>query len=115
MTKVHAGFLRIGGNGEGNDILFFESEPIAEELEYLHGKIATVKYYISEKEVTLEHAEELFIKSLFGQIEADYCMRYSEITGYLWTDEELNIGGHDLLKELKTFDGKYLILLVDTQ
>lgn len=114
MKRIHNGFLKIDSNGEEDDILYLNSEPLAEELEYLHCKIATIKYYISDKEITLEQAEELFIKSLFGQIEADYCMRYSDITGYLWTDEELMVGGHDLLNELKTYNGKYLILIADT-
>ena len=45
-----------------------------------------------------------------GGIEADFNPRYSEITGYLWTDEELNVGGHDLMAELKSNVGKWLIL-----
>lgn len=113
-SKIHSGFLKIGSNGEEDDILFLDSEPISKELEYLCRKFVTVRYYISDKEVSIEQAEELLINSLFGIVNSDYGMRYSELTGYLWTDELLMVGGHNLLQELKTFDGKYLILVVET-
>ena len=35
---------------------------------------------------------------------------YSEYTGYLWTDEEVLIGGHDLIEELRGCEGKWLLL-----
>ena len=40
-------------------------------------------------------------------------MAYSEITGYLWTDEVVKIGGHDLLKEFETHLGKYLYMEIE--
>jgi hypothetical protein len=36
----------------------------------------------------------------------------SEYTGYLWTDEDLMVGGHDLLAELKSHLGKFCHLYV---
>ena len=38
---------------------------------------------------------------------------YSDYTGYLWTDENLKIGGHDLLDELKEDCGKWLFLTIE--
>src|SRR5437868_3327415 len=35
---------------------------------------------------------------------------YSEITGYLWTDENLMVGGHDLLDELRSHKGSFVHL-----
>lgn len=113
MKKIHTGFLKLGSNSKEDDILFLDSEPLAEKLDYLHRKFATVQYYISDKKVTLEQAQEKFLNSLFGQIDVDYTMQYSETSGYLWTDEEFNVGGHNLLQELKTYHNKYLILIVD--
>lgn len=116
MSIIYEGFLKLDSNGEEDDILFLEGhdEPVAEELEYKIGnKFATVRYYISDKEVSLEQAQEHFIRQLYGEIDASYSMRYSEYTGYLWTDEDLNVGGHDLLTELKSYIGKYLILIVE--
>jgi hypothetical protein len=42
-----------------------------------------------------------------GLGEADVGHRYSEITGYLWTDEEIMVGGHDLIEELHDHLGKF--------
>jgi hypothetical protein len=39
--------------------------------------------------------------------------RYSETTGYLWTDEKLQVGGHDLIEELSGSAGKFLIFEAD--
>jgi len=111
---VYRGLLKLGPNGEEDDILFLEGhyDPVVEELsEEIGNKFTTVRYYISDKEVTLEQAEEYFIRQLYGEVDADYHMSYSELTGYLWTTEELEIGGHDLLEELKSHIGKYLILI----
>lgn len=113
VQKIYSGFLKLGSNGEEEDVLFLSSKPLAEALNDLHHKIATIRYYISDKEVTLEQAQQLFVDSLFGKVDAIYNMHYSDITGYLWTDEELNVGGHNLLNELMTYLGKYLILVAD--
>jgi hypothetical protein len=39
-----------------------------------------------------------------------YFNAYSEITGYLWTEESLMIGGHDLLEIFRSHVGHYLVL-----
>jgi hypothetical protein len=127
---IYEGFLRLDSNGEEDDILYldknssksdeefsynkWDNNPLAEILECdIANKQVTVKYYISNKKLSLEKANDCFIRQLCGLADADYCMRYSEYTGYLWTDEEIKIGGHDLLKELKCYENDYLILIVD--
>ena len=115
-TKIYNGYLKLGSNGEENDILFLEGHdyPVAEELcDEIANKFVFIRYYVSNIKITLEQAEEYFIRQLYGEIEVNYEMRYSEITGYLWTDEELKVGGHDLLEEFKTYIGKYLILIAE--
>jgi hypothetical protein len=119
-TLVYKGWLTLGSNGEEDDILFlcdkpisdtWDDEPLAELLkDVLEERIVSVNYYISNEEVTIEQAQERFLGKLYGISYADYYMHYSEVTGYLWTDEELQIGGHDLLEELKSHKGEYLIL-----
>jgi hypothetical protein len=47
---------------------------------------------------------------MLGEGDATFGARYSEDTGYLWTDEELNVGGHDLLGELESHEGRYCLL-----
>lgn len=98
-------FLR-GGGGE-------EEEPLAERLEFMDGRQVTVRYWIAEKECTKEEAVEDFAGALMGRAEADFGARYSEYTGYLWTDENIGVGGHDLLRELRGYDRQFLILEVE--
>lgn len=111
QEKIHSGQLLILNNAEDDEVLFLNGEPLAQVLEYLHGNEASVSYYISDKEIDYLNVQEKFTASLFGEINADYGIAYSEITGYLWTDEELQVGGHDLLAELKGYDGKYINLI----
>jgi hypothetical protein len=120
-TKLYQGFLREGGWGEADDILYLISgdetedvEPLAVILQDdLDDKTVSVRYYICDKRCTLEEAKESFIKQLSGQVDTDVRAHYSEITGYLWTDEKINIGGHDLIEELHSHKDKWLILLID--
>jgi hypothetical protein len=105
-------------HGEGDDILFLSehSVPLAEEIAddlQSHGDRVTVRYYISDNKTTLEKAQTEFTKKLMGDAEAEFGHAYSDITGYLWTDEELQIGGHDLLTELKSAKGKWLNLEIE--
>ncbi len=121
MQKIYSGFLEEGGWGEAFDILYLVSkkgkdsdEPLAEILEEdFGGKQVSVSYYICNSKCTLEEAQESFIKSLVGIVDTNVGAKYSEITGFLWADEEINIGGHDLIEELHNYKGKWLILVVD--
>lgn len=112
QERIHSGQLLIMNNAEDDEVLFLNGEPLAQLLEYLHGKEASISYYIiSGKNLDFLDTQEKFISSLFGSINADYHIAYSEITGYLWTTEELTIGGHDLIEELKSYDGEYIHLV----
>jgi hypothetical protein len=114
FINKHFGWLTYSEDYNGHETVKLNGEPIAEELEYLSGEMVTVRYYISDKEATEEELREDFlINTLYGNLESEYGARYSEITGYLWTDDELNIGGHSLLDELESYDGKYICLIVE--
>jgi len=114
-TKQFTGFLKEGCYGEADDIVLLNGEPLAELLEDegIHKKLINVTYYISDKEMTLEEAQLISVISITGLAKVDYEAHYSEYTGYLWTDEEFIVGGHDLLEELRTYSGKYLILNIE--
>ena len=113
--KTYTGLLSLHSFGEAYDILFISSvgEPLAEELQWMVGKQATVRYWITDTQASKDEAKEDFIRQLYGAADGKFGSRYSEITGYLWTDEELNVGGHDLIAELKSYAGKWLILEVE--
>lgn len=115
MMRTYTGLLSLHSHGEADGVLFLSSleEPLAEELEWMAGKQVSVRYWITDRECTKEDAQRLATLEIMGIGEAEYGARYSEYTGYLWTDEEITVGGHDLLAELKSHAGKWLVLEVE--
>jgi len=116
MNKAYRGFLRLGEHGEGWDILFIGEEVVAELLKddlEQYGHYVTVSYYTSEQENELNQVQEEYMKTLMGVSEAMFGHRYSEITGYLWTDEEWKVGGHDLIGLLGMEEGRFCHLSVE--
>lgn len=114
MIKTYHGLLSLHSWGEADDVLYLSSltEPLAEELKWMNGKNVTVRYWITDRPCTLEDASAAFMMLAMGYADVDIISNYSEISGYLWTDENLNIGDHNLLAELKSSVGKWLILEV---
>ncbi len=112
---IYKGTITEGDFSENYDALFIgEGEPIAKILEEeINGKEVSVRYWISDTEKTKQELQEGFLKNLFGAIDAEYQDAYSDYTGYLWTDENLKIGGHDLLEELRSNLGKFIWLEID--
>lgn len=111
-TKTYEGLLCLHNRGEESNVLFLSSlsDPIAEELYWIYNKKVTARYWVSDKPCTREEVIDATIPTVMGIGEVKFRSHYSEYTGYLWTDEELKIGGHDLLSELKSHVGKWLIL-----
>lgn len=112
----YQGLLTKNGHGDSEDIIFLSSlhDPLAEELQReMDEKQVSVRYWVADRECTKDEVQENFIKRLCGYANCDFFAHYSEMTGYLWTDEECKIGGHDLLQELRSYLGKWLILEID--
>nr|WP_298659067.1 hypothetical protein [uncultured Flavobacterium sp.] len=112
---IYKGTIIESDSGENCDALFIGGGmPIAEILQHeINGKEVSVRYWISDKEKTKEELQENFLKNLFGAVDAEYRDAYSDYTGYLWTNENLEIGGHDLLGELRGNLGKFIWLEID--
>jgi len=113
---AYSGLLSLHSYGEADDILFLSSyrEPFVSVLEEaIAGKNVTVRYWITDRQVTKDEAQEEFMQQLMGSSIIRFGANYSEITGYLWTDEDLWIGGHDLAEELRSNVGKWLILEIN--
>ena len=72
-----------------------------------------MRYFVSDEEITWDEANASHIKNLCGDLATEKrCDGYSEWTiTESWTD--LFVGGHDLRNELKSRDGKYLLLKID--
>lgn len=116
-SQILRGKLCYTSNGEENDLLGILKEDhhvsiIASELSYIYRKFVTVRYVISDVEIPEDQITEAIVCHITGAQKFDYGMEYSELTGYLWTNESLQVGGHNLLAELKSNVGKYLHLEV---
>ena len=115
-TKIYKGRVKEGDYRSNWDALFIgeDSQPIAEIFEKdFEAKKVTVRYWISDTEKTKNQLQESILRKVVGAVDANYDDVYSELTGYLWTDENLNIGGHDLLKEIRSYLGNFIYLEVD--
>lgn len=113
---IYKGFINERGKGECYNATFIGEmdNPIAQEFEEsLQWKQVSVRYWISDTEKTKKELTENMILAMAGAVDADYTDRYSDITGYLWTDSKLNVGGHDLLSELECSIGKFIYMEVD--
>lgn len=74
-------------------------------------KFVTVRFGITNKKTTLEAFQEAYLKFIYsGESETQYSPYYSEITGYLWTEEKFKVGGHDILEILKNYMGQFLVM-----
>ena len=134
-TLSYQGTLCLTSGNEGEELLGIApiylkggrvqilAEQIYEDLPY-GSNLVSVRYWIIDHPFQVPNREVLDImtmESYYGIGEADYGAHYSEITGYLWTDEEFILGqkntyrgtGHNLIAELKSAIGKYLYLEID--
>ena len=117
MIYTYEGWLALHAAGEAYDILYMSNvrQPLAKELHNLFGwgqRQVSVRYIIADKAITEEERLDAEIRQAVGEGKVRWGARYSELTGYLWTDEEVRIGGHDLIEELKDHVGKWCWLEV---
>ncbi|MBU0564921.1 MAG: hypothetical protein KJ890_15635 [Gammaproteobacteria bacterium] len=110
MTRILLeGPIGTARHGEAEDLVAIAGVSLAGLLASLEGLQVTVRYYISDVPVTLEQADLQLIEVLHGAADGSLCPRYSEMTGYLWTDEKGMVGGHDLIERFYHLQcqGKY--------
>lgn len=117
MTEkiIYKGLIHRREYRDNSDALFigYASKPIAYQFQQdIYKKFITVRYWLSDTEKTLEELKENTLLSISGSLEANYSDRYSDYTGYLWTDEELVIGNHNILNELSSNIGKFIYIEV---
>lgn len=96
------------------DWKFIEGEdPLAEQIKLgmeEHGEFLSVRYYVAPERFEPEFVTEAVAMLMAGEGYANVGHAYSEVTGYLWTNEEIEVGGHDLMAELNHHKGKFLDL-----
>ena len=79
------------------------------------GHEVSLRYYIGEKQMALDQATIALIEKAFGgELEAEYILdAYSEYT-IMELEEELKIGGHDMISELESHEGKYAVIVIES-
>ncbi len=126
QTVCYRGWLRYASNCEEDELLAVPSgrrsaaeDPWGDDEtdRYLasavsldldrYGRYMSVRLWTAAVELDADRMKEEFLREAWGYGTAEYAMRYSEDTGYLWTDEELKFGGHDLLAHLKSQIGRF--------
>lgn len=85
---------------------------IAEELERFFHDPVHVAFGFSEELVLPADMLEAAISQATGDADALLCARYSDITGFLWLDEEAVVGGHDLIEIFGSHIGEYGALAI---
>lgn len=78
-----------------------------------HDRYASIQMLTGDTPIDMDHIDETKIVSMEGITESEYYHRYSDYTGYLWTEEEFKCGGHDLLKILERNMGKYIHIEIE--
>lgn len=113
---IHKGIISYVSKYDHDSTIYLDGseESLIEILqEQINGKKVSVRYFVAGKPETKAVLIEGLIQKLYGDADAEYDESFSEYTGYLYTDQQLNIGGHNLFDEMKQNDGKFLYLEID--
>ena len=109
---IYKGLIIEGDLDDNFHCLFIGGIPIVKSMDDIMDKHVTLSYYISDIEMNEQELLENTIKSLSGSMDSEYYASYSDCTGYLWTNEKMQVGGHDLLSELQDNIGKYIYMKI---
>lgn len=112
-TRIIRGIIEQCDYGEESDGIWVGDNKLSRELSDLEDKQVSVRFYLSDVELTDEKIKEQLLLSISGSLTAEYRAAYSDYTGYLWSNDELEIGGHKLLEDLRQHIGKYCLLEID--
>lgn len=102
-------------NGEFKETVV-DSFPFTKEMEEKCGwgkKYASIQMLTGDTPIDIEHIDETKVVSMEGDVRSYYYHRYSDYTGYLWTEEGFKCGGHDIPKILNGYIGKYIHMEIE--
>lgn len=76
-------------------------------------KYASIQMLTGDTPIDVDNIDETKIVSMMGEVESEYYHRYSDLTGYLWTDEGFKCGGHDIPEILESHIGEYIHMEIE--
>jgi hypothetical protein len=83
--------------------MHLDGDPLVDihEIENLKHNVVTIRYWINNSPLTtVDQATEQTLMQTMGLLDPKINHAWSECTGYLWTEEHLKVGGHDILAEM---------------
>ncbi len=117
-TKTIRGQIILSHDSNGYEAItlldtetFKTHEPFASEFPSYSN--VSVWYLISDKPIPEKEINKEVVQYQTGAAKSRYGAKYSDMTGYLWTDEEAKVGGHDLIRELTSNLGKFLHMEIE--
>ena len=123
ITKTIRGFIKRGYNNGFNPIDIIQEDGYKinlinyfDELIYNYGNKVTIRYWTAANRQTDDNIKKGVIYTVSGRIDAkfdkeDY--QYSEYTSGTDYNSILNIGNHNLYRELLEKEDKYLLLEIN--
>jgi hypothetical protein len=123
MLKTFCGWMDIEKNSEGDEVLSIKGEgskhsqfliELLQDYQLKYGSYISLRYWYCDKPFKREDANEMAFLTAASRVK--YNIVYSEATGYLWTTEEFEIGGHDMVKIWKSLCASasiYIIIEID--
>jgi hypothetical protein len=69
-------------------------------------KIVSMCFHVSSVPKNYYELESEMVKTYMGKLQTEFRHVYSDLTGYLWTDEKIDVGGHDILNEIVEISSK---------
>ena len=122
MSKTtFSGLLSLHSGTEDEAWLYLSTfeKPLAYVLYWLNRKVVTIKYWITDREEDVSFIEcskgempgAFVVKSISGKMKIGIqTIYYLDVFS---SEEDIIVGGHDLLSELKNNVGKWLILEIE--
>jgi hypothetical protein len=90
-------------------------QPLARWLENWNGQQVWCCYVFSNKPITLRGMLDIAILSAEGLVDAELSSAWSEITGFLWVNEDGEIGGHNLITIFTDHVGQFGAVILQTE
>lgn len=112
MNIFYSGKIQRQNYSEDEAWAIGDEDFLAEILEGYHGEQVFACYAFSPEPITPDRLRDLAILSAEGVVDARLSGYYSEITGWLWLDEDGTIGGHDLVDIFSQHEGEYGALVI---
>lgn len=75
---------------------------LKEQIQLQRSDQVTVAWHVTDRPVPREELDENVARQALGDLRVNYHHAFSSMSGYVWTDEKAEVGGHDIVKELTT-------------